>query len=274
MQLKQGGLAMSWSDLPYDVEELILGHLSLLELARDSTTSKTFQGLFSQRMAQQREARADLALACFGRERITAIVNILHQFLEGEAVHPAIRGTGYNTCWILADGTLYVEPPRSKYLTTKAAARPHGPGDFEVHVAFDPSGAPALTLRIEIKKAELPPVEVHVHRHQGVTVALTPECDDDVLGLALAQVVLSENMAPVIQAHGLPVDVTVERFASEATCTLKGLQAQIGPLLSLASRYECDDVMKYGRPTTMDFGPRRVVGGVANTEFTLLVFLS
>jgi hypothetical protein len=75
---------MDWNTFPYDMQEHILGCLPLVELARIATTADTFQKVCRRRVAEQQKGRCDSAEKWVGRKRITAVIDLVDGFLNGD----------------------------------------------------------------------------------------------------------------------------------------------------------------------------------------------
>jgi hypothetical protein len=241
----------SWPALPPELEEEILAKLSVLELARVSLTCKKFHAVFSQKMPEEQKTRCDVAVAHFGRGRIACIATLVDRCLKGETVHPRLSKDDRNRCWILADGTVYVEDWWREGEGEDRGPRPCEGEDLEVDILFGLARCENLileTLILEIWIEGEQVVEILLCPQVSVTIELTPESDDDVLALALVQVLLTQDLVPVFQTHDIPVNVTVGRYGTQPTCTLPGLQGQIAPLLALASQYGFEVVARGSEP--------------------------
>lgn len=95
--------------LPYHLEDHILGMLSLGDLARASSTTRTFQEVFTRRLDIELKARYDSVLEQFGRERIASIATLIERCLKGEIMDPAFGNWERNDFWMSADGKLHVD---------------------------------------------------------------------------------------------------------------------------------------------------------------------
>jgi hypothetical protein len=264
----------SWPALPIELEEKILAKLSALELAQVSPTCKKFQAAFKQKMPEEQTARCDVAVSRFGRKRIACIAAIVDRFLKGDYVHPRLSLNEENACWILADRTLHVEDlwreGEEEDRSPSRGPRPCKGKDLEVQILYGRAGFGTLTLGIDFEGDYL--MEIDLHPWDGVTITLVTDSDDDVLGLAMAQVLVTRDLGRVFQAHSIRTNVTVlVRYDSAPKCTPQGLPAVIGPLLALASRYKFNDATKDRGAVTKDLYSPQVVRGTAIAEFNLSV---
>jgi hypothetical protein len=98
---------MAWSALPRELEELILTNLSLLELARASRTCLTFAAFSRTQLVKAQDARLNLAVECFGHERIVALARVIDNLLKG--AEPAVKPSMCSTLSVSHDGVLHVE---------------------------------------------------------------------------------------------------------------------------------------------------------------------
>jgi hypothetical protein len=113
-------LTMVWSNLPPDVEETILGLLSLGTLARISRTCHSIHASFYKSMADLQSARCDLALSWFGPKRITCIAGLVTSFVNGETMDEKLRWSSANDFQISLDGTLQVKAQQTARPITSA----------------------------------------------------------------------------------------------------------------------------------------------------------
>lgn len=59
---------MSWNDLPQELEEKVLSHLSLIELKHLIGTRKVCLAIFHEQLATEQTALCDIAIARYGRK--------------------------------------------------------------------------------------------------------------------------------------------------------------------------------------------------------------
>jgi hypothetical protein len=86
-------MTMSWDALPVELEERILFNLSLVELARLSSTRNVFLKVFRKQLAEQQKALCDRADRSFGLERIARAAGHLNRFIkEGTVIQDGLFG--------------------------------------------------------------------------------------------------------------------------------------------------------------------------------------
>jgi hypothetical protein len=101
-----------WRALPQKLEELILSKLPLVDLARLSSTSKTFEAVFCMQLGQEQKVRCDFAAKRFGRDRIVSIAALINRLLKGESLDPFFAGIPENRmCRMSQDGTCVRKEP-------------------------------------------------------------------------------------------------------------------------------------------------------------------
>jgi hypothetical protein len=224
---------MGWSVLPDDVVGVILTCLSLAELARISSTSKGFQAVFYPRMAEEDEAKRDLAIKAFGHQRITSILDLILQFLKGGPVDPKFLQNKWNWCWVSADGVFQGPAPNPMTVTSLCEA-----GDVRVSVLSGYTG-PGPSDSISIRAPQWSPgvqVSVQMRRgHKGATIEVVPTSNEDLEAVAFVQTLLTEGLAGFIHDAGQHVEICVKRSVIRATSPREGLKEQIAPLMQFAS---------------------------------------
>jgi hypothetical protein len=258
---------MCWDALPCELQELILANLSLTELTRVSRTCRAIQAAFGRQMAREQKARCDLAVECFGHERIACIASLADRFLKGERVHPALDEGVIRFCSICADGTLRVNPNVGQRLTCE-------PADLPTEFWFWLGSPPSMSIVIKPTLAGRVSLCCNRGKKNFITVYLRR--DQDVKGLALVHALLDGCLAPTFQSHGLPIHVHIRRYTDyKSVYTPQGLQAQIAPLLPFVSRYTFERKDLTGKaPTVFKEQARPWIRGLgANKEITLSVLV-
>jgi hypothetical protein len=213
---------MSWPALPLELEDLILANLSLCELARASRACHTFQSAFRKQLAIEQDARSQIAIHIAGLARIEGIVSLTKHYIQGDADSAKLKG---NVGRISADGTLHVQ--RSHPFLPQP---PFNPGGIDASFLLD-----GLSLSVRMEAVLQSEVCINVYRQHGlVDIYVCPRSDEDFDGVSLVQCLLGSALGPCINEGGLAIDVHVRGYSTTCTCT--GLQAQVVPLLPLASR--------------------------------------
>jgi hypothetical protein len=234
--------ATCWAELPYELEELILAKLSLTELARVSATCRTIQAVFDRQMAEAQKAHCDLAIKCFGRERIACIASLGDRYLMGQAMHAELDQAAYNSyiCVISADGTLHVEPHKEQLSDLSSGTLTCECTDIHVDLSFW-----STSMRLAMLGAGFGRVDLHFDwHHQWATISRGPDGDVDA-GLALCHALLDGNVAPAFHDHALRVEV---QLFIVGVYDRQALQAQIAPLMPLASQFTFEDNTVAGHP--------------------------
>jgi hypothetical protein len=238
---------MNWNSLPWEMVELILLSLTLVQLARVSSTCRTFQTFFSRRVARQQKALCDQALECFGRDRIACIAGLLDRFLNRGTVDPRLTKGVTHACWVSADGVLHVSDPANP-LTP--AHRCHDVGYIRIFLHVD--NMPIYNISfdstsMQVKVGDRGSSQVYLSigpSRKVLGISIVPGGDDDTEGVALVYTLLSGGVAPSLGDRGLVIDVRV-RDDTEG-CTWAGLQNQIVPMIPSASVYVGADTVRGG----------------------------
>jgi hypothetical protein len=252
---------MDWSALPYELEETILGFLSLRQLADVSTTCKRFEHLFRHMLAKEQKSRCDLAIAQFGKARLACIADLAHSFLNAQRFHPHSRERLRWECTVSEDGTLHVvqanrsDPTYIKRTVCRWTVCEDGMVhvEEEVDVADVQCKAGVVNVLMVLSWCSNM-LSFHVLSHDGSRVAMLfsgehlwtcfriePRDGEDLGGVALVQAFLSGDFAPIL-GEGRPLtEVRIKWGSCNQGFTSAGLEAQIGPLLPLAKSYSVTD---------------------------------
>jgi hypothetical protein len=91
--------------------EVILTHLSLVELARIFMTCRSFYAVYRMRMKNEQKSRCDLAYNLWGRARLASLVTLITNVVEGKRWHADFAMGGeqlvLSHCYITEDGLLH-----------------------------------------------------------------------------------------------------------------------------------------------------------------------
>jgi hypothetical protein len=239
--------ARGWQSLPHHLEERILGLLSLPELARMSTTCRSFQAALTWLRNKEQEARCGLALQTFGRKRLANMAALIESCVKGTAVDLSLVDlTGNGRRWTGSGYWKYQDP----------LVHMHG------IVACPGATQPALEARVVPVYMQMQGnVPVHMVMCLGPTrswrdlricrgVITLPLVDDgDMRRVALLQAVLSGFCGPTFQDVGRDLVVRCEASSPSPTCTESGVQNEVRPLLPLAWHFGLmPDLDRWGRP--------------------------
>jgi hypothetical protein len=230
-----GPAVMGWRNLPPDMEEQILFKLSLLELARVSTTCRRFGDVFCRKMVEEEKARRRLTLLNFGQERIKSIVARVGGYLKGNIMKPSMVKGVTGKCWITANGAWHVRG-------SSGVEDEEHVGDTPVSVSVsDEVGCVSMTV---IAPNQSKVVLSIFPLRKLIMFRLWPLDDDDLEGIALVQSLITEAVAQGIHDGGVSFDISIAAWVviGRCRCTSAGLQAQIKPLLACASQCKCEKV--------------------------------
>jgi hypothetical protein len=218
---------IGWSSLPYHLGELILFRLSLLELARISTTCHTFREAFCRQMVHHQEARCNLVLHKYGRERIARVAALLNGFSRGEFVARGIYKDSIDKCWISVNGGLHIGEPNVHQV---------GGSAHDHHVAVSLS---TPSLLIEVYGSRWSQVHLSILRGSRVVKVCVQMWDDeDLEGLGLVQALMSGGLIGSFKDAVLSFEVEVQGYSRERfTSASVQVPTILMPLLPLASRY-------------------------------------
>lgn len=229
-----------WRDLPYDLMNEILRKLPMGDLARVATTCRSFNSSFAQLLEKQQKARCDLALAHFGQERITAFVALISNWLNGDTVSQTVVRYMLECFGISPDGKVYVVGTgrvrqSDQVLCETRDIRIETSQDWpevcvKISWVYQSTARSSICLRFDYYR----------YIDENVAIIVDPCANEDVHGLALAQVLASKALALPFRVGGRTMRIQV-RWGSDPsrhfTGTDVGLHHLIGPLLPLASEY-------------------------------------
>jgi hypothetical protein len=95
---------LQWGDLCADVKTLILGSLSLRDLARATPTCREFQDEFSCRIAEERSRLVAVAEELYGKEQLAGFVIAFRRLLRDLDAYPGLLFWGENMLLINSAG--------------------------------------------------------------------------------------------------------------------------------------------------------------------------
>jgi hypothetical protein len=215
--------ATGWNDLPYELVDLILDNLSCTELAIIAWTCRAFQSAFRNGLAREQARRCALAIACFGRERIDRIAELIAPSLRGGTLDLKPDGHLLEDFWISRDGKFH-----DRYANNGVARDP-----VEVYVM-------ATEQRVDIKLVL--PNASHIlllaRPHcKMVIISMHPCNDDDLVGVGLLQSLLGRSVPPIPGPVGPYLDVRLWGGFWEGRMSQPGFRTQLAPLLPFASQH-------------------------------------
>lgn len=184
--------------MPDDMQEHILGSLTLRELDRVATTCRNFHHSFQRRLAQHKD-RCDLAVfEWFGHKRIIGIADIVNDFLKGEGFVLTLPVDRTCACQLSSDGLLRIQDP--VMTPSQAPSEPaFEAGGIIVRVITTCHNPPSPShLWLVVRTPGLESVAVLVVR-QGKFVFITvtdKKCAPYSEGEALVQALLSGGFGP------------------------------------------------------------------------------
>jgi hypothetical protein len=246
---------MDWSALPYELEEAIMGCLSLPELADVSTTCKRFDQVFRQMLAKEQTARCEIAFSQLGRKRVARVADIVHSFFSTQLLGSPSRERVKCYWWTAEDGTLHVAetapPDRGTGENADYCWSISEDGKLHAWEAPQP-GTNDISVRVQlVSHPAMLMVNVSAHNGSSVLMIFTRRliqsssshnrfffsvrpCDDeDVLGVALLQALVCGDFAPIVREGCPHSDVHIEWGDHDEGFTSAGLESQVAPLLPL-----------------------------------------
>jgi hypothetical protein len=237
-----------------------------------STTSRSFQAAFIAQRDKEQGARQQLALNCFGRERIACIAGLVETFLKGEALNLPGFANGSTHFWVSVDGRMHGVDDTGPLQRGGEPMYPAG----EMHVDTWVVKETPPTLRILVFWGNpVPIVILAVSPCENITVRTHVWRDEDVLGvaLALAQALVSGVGAPTHHDGGRPVSVLVAASFPADTGMHARVQLRVAPLLPLASFFRFEAFAGCGPGCFFkEYAKSRQGGTTANPGITLCVF--
>jgi hypothetical protein len=242
METPLGG---SWSALPQELEELILDHLSLVELTRASATCRTFHAAFGRQLAHTQKARCDVAVDCIGRLRLVRITSVINSFLKGQALGldmgtssiPGHDPIVYGCIW--KDGVFQpAQAPLRGWVMDDA-----GRGAWFVRVRLDVTADgkpfPGASLHISVRARQVTRIDLSIvrrHGHEQSSISMNLDGTAGFEELGLLQALFSGEFAPNWQDAG-PLMIHVWGSFQDGKVSQAGIEAQIAPLVPLLSQY-------------------------------------
>jgi hypothetical protein len=230
---------MDWSALPVEMEELIVAKLSLVALARLSSTRKVFKATFCKHLAREQKARCERAACIFGGGRITCIAELVDSFVRKETLQSYLGdGPLSNLYWVAEDG----------------ACHAHGRGpaggdtthDVQVRVLFSgnvPLGSESHSRHISDSHSMHITVSVggeqQMYLHlfgQGDKASIfiaANKVDDE--GAAMLQALLSQGLAQSLHGVGKRAYLCIIGCTSSPVLTPAEFKFLVCPLLPFVS---------------------------------------
>jgi hypothetical protein len=185
--------------------------------------------MFPKTLAQEKEARCNLAAERFGRERISCLglSGLIDQMIKGETLAPYFASNStFSRRWISKDGTfLDNEPPLYQRSDQKLQL-----ADAVVEVTVLRFGTSPFSMLIKVYAGTRTQMQMGIRRGQRA-IFLAPFSDDDLDGVALVQALLSRGLSQALHDAEQAVDITVQGDFNPPDVTWAGLMAQIAPIL-------------------------------------------
>jgi hypothetical protein len=219
----------SWSVLPNELEELILANLSLTDLARISTTHSSFQRVYCEHLARDQKTRCNLAVECFGRERLSCIATLIRRFVKGEALGMDLDDVSLAAGCCLCEGGLLHKGTAEPCVPPDWSARA---GACTVWVSARRQGTcTTLSFRVRVREGSEVVMRINDRQRAG-SILVNPNNAACFVGVALAQPVVSGCFAP-----GLDRVFTFVHIFRWGFLTQVGVDAMTAPLLPFVSKF-------------------------------------
>jgi hypothetical protein len=222
---------MSWNNLPRELEEMIIVDLPLFDLARLSSTRRVFQEMFRSKLQDEQKLRCELAVACFGRERISAIVTQIQRVLDGQILGWAMRySTKHRRCRISEDGTFEWYNPAA----IRRGREPPQGGEALV-MAHLLRGPQAYGVSITAQAPHGSRAELEFSRNgAGGMIKVFPSTDGDLEGAALAQALVEEGLGRL--PHRVGIHIVGDASRAGYSPTMSGFKTLIAPLMRTSGK--------------------------------------
>ncbi len=250
-----------WSSLPWEMQDLIFGKLSLHELARASRTCRSFQTVFTTKLGEEQKGRLDLAGTCFSEKQIECIAAFAARFFKRETAVRNLDRDRKTDCRISADGEWQVERSRP---ARRAHQRPAEEGDIRIRVSFLWASPTIMEIGVHVPGRAW--VDLHVCGGQGmIAICVTPYGDEAVEGVALVQALVTWALPRRLRDHSPHAYIMVQECPERVqqahgrrhSFTIAGMRAQIAPLLPLLAKNAKLRIGGWGRPMLPYWRPRR-----------------
>jgi hypothetical protein len=196
-------LGTNWSDLPIDMVEVILNHLSWIDLAPISSTCSAFHTAFRRQLAREQKERCDLAVSLFGRGQIYRIADFIERHLEGKTLDASNPdGPNRTSSSILADGTV-VGPPEM-HLFANAFEFPRARKSTSASVK---AGLTKITITMTAPSGSL--ISIFTCKESGESIArVYPIGNEDIAGVVFLRACRHYYLRvwllfPLVQGHTL-----------------------------------------------------------------------
>jgi hypothetical protein len=222
-----------WDDLPYDMLELILGKLSVREVARMSATCSMFLAVCRRRLAQDQKIRCEVAAGFFGHGVLIYLALLIHRFVNGDPLDQEVVEKNKQAKWVLPQ-TFHLHDTSRNIRRTE---RVYQAGDMHVGVTL---GNMMNTLVLCLPTLMGPIVCLHTRRFSpklfNITMSRAGEGESFgiVEGMAFLQALVSGAWAPLSSepSTGVTSDVCIGRHFFESKFKKEDLDTlQIGSLL-------------------------------------------
>jgi hypothetical protein len=246
---------MSGSCLPANMVEVILGNLSLLELARVSSTCRAFHALYRKQLAAIREACTALSNKSFSQKQILRLGDVITRFLKAEAWGLDFIDHDTNFYQISAEGVIshVLQSPQMTAEARDAFVSP----SINQPLYFACFGPDTLSVRGRNASRLL----MRIHRTQrGHAINIFPKNDEDLEGVALAQALLGGGLAKYIRESRQGANLSMHSGWGGATRA--GLKRQIATLVLFSSRYPRLTPFASRYPTSYRFTESMQIGEI------------
>jgi hypothetical protein len=239
------------------MQDLIFGKLSLHELARTSATCRSFQAVFTTKLAEEQKRRLDMASKCIGDKRIERIAAFAARFFKRENAFQKLDRDRKTFCWISADGEWQVERTRS------ANQRKGEAGDLRIRVSFRWVVPTIMEILVHVPGQAC--VDLHVCGGRGmIAITVTPYGDKAVVGVALVQALVTWVLPRRLRDRWPHAKIMIQEcpqrsqffYEGRSGFTITGMLAQIAPLLPLLSKNAKLHIGGWERPMLPYWRPR------------------
>jgi hypothetical protein len=225
----------SWSDLPDDMVELILGKMPLQQLARISPTCSAFLAVCHRKLGQEQKLRCELAGGFFGLKGLIYLALLIDRFVNGDPLDQEVDEKDTQAKWVLVEEVELPDIPGN----TNRKMRVYQAGDMYVEVTLADK-MDELVLCLPTLRGSM--VHLHTRRSCPKQYSITMSRVGDgqtfgfVEGVAFLQTLVSGGWTPVPSESGLPSNVCIGRHFFENKFTTEELKTlQLAPLLPMVS---------------------------------------
>ncbi len=223
---------MGWEVLPFDMETVILGKLSVVELARVSGVCHSFHAFSCSRLAKDEAALGRLAIKSLGLRRLKSIGLLIDGFLQRK-----LPPTDPLDMWMFPDGSLHVNNKNVAQCKRCLKVRELGIEHlvrvniqirpYYISITMHPRGRSANGLWVLLEINLLDKI---------ARITVDPSGVEDMELRALVQDMMTWGVRARLQNAGVSLEIRMEGKYTRVGDRWAAMQAVIAPLLHMVTQ--------------------------------------